>query len=102
MECMDNMAFPTSTVRIPIFDSIGPTVDPHGLRMLFDTFILMTDKEPCSHVISHFKFLHLTTFLCNKLLYDERTYRISGIALFRVRLDDNSSIHQGSVVNFVL
>ena len=34
MECMDSIAFPTSTVRMPIFDSIGPTVDPHALKII--------------------------------------------------------------------
>ena len=32
MECIDNMGLPTSTVRIPIFESIGPTVLPQGLK----------------------------------------------------------------------
>lgn len=32
MECMDNIGLPTSTVRIPILDSIGPTVEPHDLH----------------------------------------------------------------------
>lgn len=31
IECMDSIALPTSTVRIPIFDNMGPTVDPQGL-----------------------------------------------------------------------
>ena len=32
MECIDNMGLPTSTVRTPIFESIGPTVLPQGLK----------------------------------------------------------------------
>lgn len=33
MECIESIAQPTSTVRTPSFDSIGPTVEPHGLSL---------------------------------------------------------------------
>ncbi len=32
IECMESIAHPTSTVRTPIFDKKGPTVEPHALK----------------------------------------------------------------------
>ena len=49
MECIDNMGFPTSTVRIPIFESIGPTVLPHGLGTNMDQNIKTREKEKLTY-----------------------------------------------------
>ena len=34
MECMESIGQPMSTVRTPILDRAGPTVDPHALHVL--------------------------------------------------------------------
>ena len=45
IECIDNMGLPTSTVRSPIFESIGPTVLPQGLKIFTIRFNKSFDSE---------------------------------------------------------
>ena len=54
------------------------------------------------HIISTSKFLYLTTFSFNKLFDNEWWNGISGISLLYVGFNNNSTIHDWSVILFVL
>ena len=76
IECIDNMGLPTSTVRIPIFESIGPSVVPQGLYiyiyiLLLDSIIMLRKKNRNLHIISSNKMLYLASFSFNELFDNE-------------------------------
>lgn len=99
MECIDNIALPTSTVRIPSFESIGPTVEPQDLKERFDTRHFQLSNN--LHIIANLKFLYFPTLTLNKLLKEERANSIGSVALFSIGLDNHSSIYFGPVIFFV-
>ena len=50
MECIESIAQPTSTVRTPIFDSIGPTVEPQGLSSELHMSTAREEELACTHI----------------------------------------------------
>lgn len=101
MECIERIAQPTSTVRMPSLDSIGPTVEPHDLRIKFRPHAPHIYVLDYAHIISNFVFLHVTTFLLYQVLDDEAAYRIAGIALAGICLDDDTAVHPRRMVLFM-
>lgn len=102
IECMDSMALPTSTVRIPIFDSIGPTVDPQGLGRWMRFCCHRNKRDQGLHVIPNFKLLDFPTLPFHELLHDKRCDSVASISLFGIRFDNNATIHAWFVLFFML
>lgn len=54
------------------------------------------------HVIADLKLLDLASLLVDELLDDETADGVAGVALARIRLDDDTAVHPWCVVFFVL
>ena len=104
MECIDSIALPTSTVRIPILDNIGPTVEPQILQQVFTSDLAeVTDWSRIDvHVIATFKILHSSALPIDKLLHQETSNGIGCVFLFRIRLENYTTVHHWLVVVLVL
>ena len=102
MECIDNIAFPTSTVRKPSLLNIGPTVEPQGLCHRVSQGAEAKGVNKYEHVIPDFEFLNLSTLALNELLHQETTNCIAGITLFSVGFDDDTMVHLRLVIALVL
>lgn len=97
---MERIAVPTSTVRTPIFDKIGPTVDPHALKIVQSASGNHRALQYV-HVVADLEFLHPSTLLLNELLHNEATDSVAGVRLVRVGLDYDATVDFRRVVLFV-
>jgi len=102
MECIDNIGFPTSTVRKPSLLNIGPTVEPQALCDCVNRGIEVEGVNGYQHIIPDFKFLNFSTLALDEFPHQEGTNRVAGITLFGVGLDHDTMIHPRLVIGLKL
>lgn len=97
------MGQPTSTVRTPIFDKAGPTVDPHDLLIQQSVKRQYRCKKRCNvHIIACFEVLDVPAFLFGQLLDDEGSNSVSGISLLHIGLEDHTAVDLRRMVALML
>lgn len=97
---MDSMALPTSTVRTPSFESIGPTVDPQALRACSND-IRRLQMSTNLHIVWNFILLHFPTLALNELLEKKCANSVGSVALRSISLNNHPSVDLGPVIFFV-